>query len=271
VVTGSTDGIGKGYAKVLAKRGVSVFLISRSEEKLKSTADEITKTNPNVEVKTLAIDFQKVTPAVYSTTISDALKGLEIGILVNNVGMSYACPTELMEITDGDEVLQNLVQVNCTSVLQMTRVVLPSMLARKKGAVITISSAASFTPIPLLTAYSASKIFADYVGRGLKGEYANSGVIFQVVHPLYVTTKLSGIKRASFWTPNADKYANCALNTLGVVDSTSGCLSHEIQRIGFKLMIAVLPAAKLLSNIRKENKKIRAKYLKKQENENKAK
>jgi len=271
VVTGATDGIGKGYAKELARRGINVYLISRSEEKLKATADEIRKVNPKVEVRTLPVDFSQATPAVYRTTIANALKDIEVGVLVNNVGMGYTYPEELHKVDGGEEFLQNIVLVNSVSAVQMSRVVLPAMLQRKKGAIIMISSAASFSPMALLTVYSATKVFLDYLSDGLGIEYSDSGLIFQVVNPFYVVTKMSGLGRTSFWAPDPDRYAASALNTVGLVNATSGCFSHELQRVGMKLLVSILPPATLGERAKATLKRVSANYLRKQERANKAK
>jgi len=269
VVTGATDGIGKGYAKELAKRGVNVYLISRSEEKLQATADEISKASPNVEIKTLAIDFQRASPEDYRTTIADELMKIEIGILVNNVGMSYTFPEELTKVENGEEFLQNILLVNCASAMQMTRLVLPQMLERKKGAIIAISSAASFGPMPLLSVYSATKILLDYFSRGVAMEYADSGIFFQVVHPFYVVTKMSGLSRSSFWAPDPDRYAVNALDTVGILDSTSGCLSHDIQRFGMKLVLKVLPERMFAAKVKQDLEKMKQRYFRNLEKGNK--
>ena len=67
-------------------------------------------------------------------------KGLNIGLLVNNVGMSYDHPEYFLEMEDGANRCQALVDCNINSMLKVTRAILPSMVAKRKGAVINISS-----------------------------------------------------------------------------------------------------------------------------------
>jgi 17beta-estradiol 17-dehydrogenase / very-long-chain 3-oxoacyl-CoA reductase len=267
VVTGSTDGIGKGYAKELAKRGLNVFLISRNEERLQATAEEIRKVAlPNVEIKTLSIDFGKANADTYKTTITDALKDLEIGILVNNVGQSYLYPEEFLKVRGGsEEWLQNLLAVNCNSTMQMTRIVLPAMIAREKGAIINVASSMAMSPAPLLTVYSACKVFVDYFTRGIRSEYASSGVIFQGVYPFYVATKMTGALKRSFWVAVPDEFASGALDTVGVVDFTCGSFAHEILGIGFNL----IPSFILTTGIRNALKTNRDKFLRWEQKQNK--
>uniref|UniRef100_A0A8I4A5K2 17beta-estradiol 17-dehydrogenase n=1 Tax=Callithrix jacchus TaxID=9483 RepID=A0A8I4A5K2_CALJA len=83
VITGAGDGIGKAYAFELAKRGLHVVLISRTLEKLQVIGAEIEQTTGS-SVKIIQADFTK--DDIYED-IKEKLTGLEIGVLVNNVGM----------------------------------------------------------------------------------------------------------------------------------------------------------------------------------------
>lgn len=79
VVTGSTDGIGKEYAKELAKRNINIVLISRSIDKLLATKNEINSLNPNIEVKIIQADFSKGKDEIEK--IDGMLKDIPVGIL----------------------------------------------------------------------------------------------------------------------------------------------------------------------------------------------
>lgn len=81
VVTGSTDGIGKGYAFELAKKGFNLVLISRTAEKLSVVANEIKEKYASVEVKTIAFDFTNANLKDYESVIFNDLNQLEIGVL----------------------------------------------------------------------------------------------------------------------------------------------------------------------------------------------
>jgi 17beta-estradiol 17-dehydrogenase / very-long-chain 3-oxoacyl-CoA reductase len=267
VITGATDGIGKGYAVELAKRGLNVFLISRSEDRLKATAEEIRKAAPNVETKYLVVDFGLANAHTYQTTITEALKDIEIGVLVNNVGMSYPYPEELLKIRGGnEEYIQTIIGVNCNSAVQMAKVVLPAMVAREKGAIVNISSSMAFNPAPYLTIYSACKAFVDFFTRGLRSEYADSGVIIQGVYPFYVATKMSGVK-SSFWNATPEEFAISALDTIGVVDFTCGYFAHEILGIVMNLV----PSFLLTVVLKKALKDTRGRFLRKEQKQQQGK
>uniref|UniRef100_A0A3P8Z0R9 Hydroxysteroid (17-beta) dehydrogenase 12b n=1 Tax=Esox lucius TaxID=8010 RepID=A0A3P8Z0R9_ESOLU len=257
VVTGATDGIGKAYAEELARRGFDIVLISRTQEKL----DEVSKSiegKYGVETKSLAADFSATD--IYPR-IEAALTDLEIGVLVNNVGISYSYPEFFLNIPNLDSFIDTMVNVNITSVCQMTRMVLPGMVERKKGAILNISSASGMYPCPLLTIYSASKAFVDFFSRGLEAEYKSKGIIIQSVLPFFVATKLSKIRHATLDKPSPDRYVAAELNTVGLQSQTNGYLPHAV--MGW-LTTVLCPTRLLNSYIMSLHLGMRSRYLKKQ-------
>uniref|UniRef100_A0A8C6UGW8 3-ketoacyl-CoA reductase n=1 Tax=Neogobius melanostomus TaxID=47308 RepID=A0A8C6UGW8_9GOBI len=224
VVTGATDGIGKSYAEELARRGFSLMLISRSQDKLDDVAKSLEE-QFNVETRTIAADFGK--SDIYPK-IEAGLSGLEIGVLVNNVGVSYPYPEYYLHIPDLDNFITNMINVNITSVCQMTRLVLPRMVDRSKGVILNISSASGMYPLPLLTVYSSSKAFVDFFSRGLQEEYRRQGIIIQSVLPFFVVTKMTRIRTPTLDKPTPDRYVQAELKTVGLQSQTNGYFPHAV-------------------------------------------
>ncbi|KAG7161168.1 inactive hydroxysteroid dehydrogenase-like protein 1 [Homarus americanus] len=228
VVTGSTDGIGKAYARELAKRGVNIVLISRNLDKLKNVAREIVE-DYGVETDVIQVNFCDGLP-IYDV-IKKHLANKDIGILVNNVGMSLTCPMKFNQVTESS--IWGHVNVNMASVPAMTHLLLPGMLTKGRGAVVNIASITAIYPAPLLGIYAASKSFVDSFSQGLEWECRGSGVTIQTLTPGLVTTNMtkfsSLLHKTNVFSPSPATFAYHAVNTLGYARRTTGYWAHGIQ------------------------------------------
>lgn len=222
VVTGASEGIGKGYALELAKRGLNVVLMSRSQEKLEKVAKEIRETY-HQEALIIPVDFTEG-QAVYPRLASQ-LKSLEIGILVNNVGLSHKFAQYFLEASE--QRLRDIIELNCQATVRMTHLILPTMVARGRGIIINISSFAANSPLPLLGVYAATKIFVNYFSTALSKEYGSKGILVQTVMPHFVSTAMTKIPRNVF-VPSAAVYVKSAVFTIGIQRSTYGYLPHAV-------------------------------------------
>uniref|UniRef100_A0A3P9J3Z5 Hydroxysteroid (20-beta) dehydrogenase 2 n=1 Tax=Oryzias latipes TaxID=8090 RepID=A0A3P9J3Z5_ORYLA len=235
VVTGATSGIGKAYATELARRGLDVILIGRSDDKLQMVAKEIEK-EFGQKTRTIRVDFTDGC-SIYST-IAKELQDLEIGILVNNVGMT--CTDHFayfLEIPDIEQKITQIIECNILSVPQMTRLVLPGMVERGTGLIINISSEIGARPQPLLALYSATKVFVTYFSQCLHAEYKSKGITVQCVAPLMVSTNMTHNMKVNSLVKSASGFVCEALNTVGFSSYTSGCLSHALQSAALSLLL----------------------------------
>lgn len=233
VVTGSTQGIGKAYANALAKRGLNLVLIARSPDKLNQVANEIRELY-DVKVKLILADFS-LGAEIYDK-IESELKGLEIGTLINNVGISYQYPEYFGDLAGGREFVKNMINCNILSVTLMTHIVLPGMVQRKKGVVVNVGSISGILDSPFLTLYGSTKAFGDKFTTDLELEYRDHGILFQSLVPGYIVSSMSKIKKSSIFVPTPDDFVEAALNAIGLQKRTAAWVSHQflyyIARIG---------------------------------------
>ncbi|XP_077155759.1 17-beta-hydroxysteroid dehydrogenase type 3 isoform X2 [Ranitomeya variabilis] len=210
VVTGAGDGIGKAYSVELANRGMNIVMISRTFEKMQKIAMEIEQTTRR-KVLIIEADFTKT--GIYKH-IEENLKGLEIGILVNNVGMlSSPDPCRFLATPNNDE---------------MTRLVLKQMEQRKKGLIVNVSSAFGIFPCPLYTIYSASKAFITTFSKALQAEYKTKGIIIQAVSPFGVSTPMTKNQNTNIITKSPRDFVRESLNHVTRGNETFGCLAHAV-------------------------------------------
>nr|GMD53266.1 very-long-chain 3-oxoacyl-CoA reductase 1-like [Ipomoea batatas]GMD54736.1 very-long-chain 3-oxoacyl-CoA reductase 1-like [Ipomoea batatas]GMD58065.1 very-long-chain 3-oxoacyl-CoA reductase 1-like [Ipomoea batatas] len=214
LVTGPTDGIGKGFAFQLARKGLNLVLVGRNPEKLKDVSDSIKGKYGKIEIKSVVVDFSgDLDDGV--RRIREAIEGIDVGVLINNVGVSYPYARFFHEVDD--KLLADLIKVNVEGTTKVTQAVLPGMIQRKKGAIVNIGSGAAIVipSDPLYSVYAATKAYIDQFSRCLYVEYKKSGIDVQCQVPLYVATKMASIRRSSFFVPSTDGYARAALRWIG--------------------------------------------------------
>jgi 17beta-estradiol 17-dehydrogenase / very-long-chain 3-oxoacyl-CoA reductase len=156
IITGATDGIGKALSYQLAENNLNLILISRNSKKLETVKNEITSKNPHVQIKTVTIDFSgEFTTGVREIEI--LARDLDLGILINNVGITYPKAMFFDEVKE--ETWMKIVRVNIESTTRMTKAVLGGMMERKKGTIVNIGSGAAVVvpSHPLFTIYAATK------------------------------------------------------------------------------------------------------------------
>jgi 17beta-estradiol 17-dehydrogenase / very-long-chain 3-oxoacyl-CoA reductase len=145
--------------------------------------------------------------------LKEMIDGLDVGILVNNVGLSHAIPVPFV-LTPKEE-MRDIVTINCVATLRVTQLVIPGMIQRKKGLILTMGSFGGLLPTPLLATYSGSKAFLQQWSTALGGELAGSGIDVELVISYLVTTAMSKIRKTSLFIPNPRNFVKAVLGKVG--------------------------------------------------------
>ncbi|XP_062310601.1 17-beta-hydroxysteroid dehydrogenase type 3 isoform X1 [Osmerus eperlanus] len=225
VVTGASDGIGRAYAFELASRGMNIVILSRTKEKLDHVANEIEK-NTGQKVNVLVADFTE--DSIYEG-LKEKLKNLNIGVLVNNVGVLPShLPCKFLQTKDLEQGITRVINCNVKAMVQMSQIILPAMEHRGKGMIVNISSGVATVPSPLYTMYCASKLFVERVSQGLQAEYKAKGILIQTVAPFGVSTAMTGYQKPNFVTLTAGDFVRTSLQYLTSGDKTHGSIRHTV-------------------------------------------
>lgn len=259
VVTGASDGIGAAFSIELAKRGMNVCLVSRTQSKLDAVAQEIAS-KTKVQTKTIAFDFSTADDAAYKKLFKQ-LDQIEIGVLVNNVGINYEFPHGYEELPV--DVDLSILKVNCESQLQMTKYVLPKMKEKRCGGILSLSSLSCRVHAPMLATYAATKSFNKTFSEALSVEARPYNVDVTCVSPGMVVSKMSGRKKPAFDCPSAAAMAKQTLNKLGATSLTWGHINHGIMGA----VLDAVPAMIMDGYILGLHKTVQKKALKKKERE----
>lgn len=228
VVTGATDGIGKALAMELARKGMNVVLMSRTQKKLEEVRAEILAKYSSVQVEILAVDFNNIDDPRERKAVADLIERVgDVGVLFNNVGVSYEFPQFFDQLPD--ERVESLIKLNVTSLTVMTKLVLPGMAQRKRGAIVNVSSGSGRLLVPLLSQYSATKKYVEQFTLCLADEYSAKNVHVQCHVPMFVSTKLAKIRHASFLVPSPATYARASVAFLGYDTLVSPYWPHALQ------------------------------------------
>ncbi|KAI8323379.1 NAD(P)-binding protein, partial [Martensiomyces pterosporus] len=216
VVTGCTDGLGKEAALELARKKFNVVLISRTQTKLDAMADEVKALG--VEAKTLAVDFAGVSADKWAE-IAEVLNSVRVGVLVNNVGISYDFPMHVEDVSE--ETVDALVELNVRAMIKMTRIVLPQMKERKAGLILNNGSFAALIPSPFLAIYSGTKGFVQLFSQSLASEVSKQGIVVEHLQTYFVCSRMSKTRRPNFLIPLPKPYMKTVLAKIGVQGGSS--------------------------------------------------
>jgi short-subunit dehydrogenase len=180
IVTGASSGIGEALAVAMAAQGTHVLLVARSEDRLTALAGRI----EGAGGRATALPMDLAAPGAAQRLFDEVQsRGLPVDTLVNNAGFGFYGPFE----TEAPTHLGEMLQVNVVALAELTRLFVPTLLARR-GAVLNVASTVAFQPSPYMSAYGATKAFVLSFSEALWAEYRGRGLHVAAVCPGPVET-----------------------------------------------------------------------------------
>jgi short-subunit dehydrogenase len=177
LITGASSGFGEDAARLFAKEGCVVVLAARRVERLHSIAVDIQREGG--EAFAIPVDVnQRVEIDKLAQTVMDRYG--KVDILFNNAGFGAM---DWFENTKPERHIETLIRVNLTGTMLMTRAILPSMLKRRQGHIINMSSVAGLIASPLITTYAASKYGVRAFTDALRREVSPFGIKVSGIYP----------------------------------------------------------------------------------------
>ena len=193
VITGASRGIGNAIAERFASNGYNLYLCSKNELSLYKAMEVLISKYPDVSIKAKPADLSdKEKVIIFGKWILDS--GITIDVLVNNAGSFL--PGSIHNEEQG--VLENMIETNLYSAYQLTRMLLPEMMKKKKGHIFNICSIASLDAYPDGGSYSISKFALAGFSKNLREEMKPHGIKVTTVYPGAVYTDSwaeSGVNR----------------------------------------------------------------------------
>ena len=186
LITGASQGIGRELAEVCAQNGHNLVLIARNEQALQETAQTL-KEKYGITAHVVSQDLAKPQAAdeIHKWLTQ---KQIPIDILINNAGFGvYGWFWE----TDEQKML-DMLQLNMTSIVHLTKLLLPAMQKQKQGYILNVGSLAGFQPTPLAPLYVATKAFLLSFSESLNNQLEGSGVGVSVLCPGPTRTQFFG-------------------------------------------------------------------------------
>lgn len=185
VVTGASSGIGNVLAKKLAVAGATVVLVARSRDRLEETADVIAEMGGDARVVPCDLTDLDAIDVAAAQILADFGR---VDVLVNNAGRSIRRSVE--ESFDRFHDFQRTMQLNYFGAVRMILAFLPSMLERRCGHIVNVSSVGCLANVPRFSAYVASKAALDAFSRCLSPEVRNRNVDVTTVYMPLVRTPM---------------------------------------------------------------------------------
>ena len=207
LITGGSAGLGREFARQLARRARSLVLVARREQRLDELRDELMRQHPSLSVHTHRTDLANPSELEELVTWLKSEK-IDVDLLINNAGFGDLGPFATSDLIRNEQIML----VNMVALTSLTRHLLPQMIARKRGGILNVSSSAGFLPIPNFAVYAATKAYVTSFSEALRAELRGTGVSVCALCPGPVHTEFQEIaKRPSGQSESGPEFVHVSV------------------------------------------------------------
>ena len=182
LVTGASTGIGAAFAARLARDGCDLVLVARSRDRLDALAERLRRDH-RIGATVLPADL--TSREDLQRVEEEVARDQALDLLVNNAG--FGTLGKFADLDIEREIVE--IQLNVVALVRLTRAALPSMVGRKRGAIVNVSSLAAFAPGPYNATYGATKAYVKSFSEALSEELRGTGVQIQTLCPGFTHTE----------------------------------------------------------------------------------
>ncbi|HEY2525134.1 MAG TPA: SDR family oxidoreductase [Candidatus Binataceae bacterium] len=242
LITGASSGLGEQFAYALGREHYDLVLAARREDRLAAVAGRARTAGAGI-VRVVRADLAVAegAAALHQQLAGD---GVQIDYLVNNAGFGTSGSFHLLPL---ERELEQI-QLNVTSLVAMTRLVLPAMVERRRGTVINVASTAAFQATPYMATYGATKAFVLSFSEAVAAELRGTGVTVMAFCPGPVHTEFQKVANnermhaPSFMWTQADQVVSQAI--AAAASGRSVCVAGALNNV---MVIASKLAPRALS------------------------
>jgi short-subunit dehydrogenase len=238
LVTGASSGIGLELARIHAAKGRDLVVVARRAEVLNELKAELESTH-GIQVLVIAEDLMETGAA---KRIVEFLHQQQIHVeyLFNNAGLGGYGKFVHRNLEDE----QKMIQLNIIALMELTHLLLPEMVKKKRGFVLNTASSAGFMPGPLQSVYFATKAFVVSFSQGISRELKGTGVSVSALCPGPVKTgfeKAAGFNDSPLFEKAKDAYSTAKKGYDGMEKSTVIVFNEFPMRFAINWVLPLVP------------------------------
>jgi short-subunit dehydrogenase len=238
LITGASGGIGMELAKIHAGKGGDLVLVARRENELNQLRTELIE-KFKVEIEIIAIDLMRPHASKEIVNILEEKK-IQIDVLMNNAGLGGYGKFHERDLQKE----LDMIQLNITALTELTHLILPGMVDRKKGKILNTASTAGMLPGPLQSVYYATKAYVISFSQAVAHEVSKQGVTVTALCPGPVKTnfeKAAGMEGSGLFAKAATAESTARKGYVGMEKGKLIVITDRLMSFGLNWLVPLMP------------------------------